>query len=214
MRHQIFKSTQQLAKLACRDLIYPSFFSFRYCVTCPGTYSCRPPPLCQHRYLTAHPWTWCWCFTDTRKTFQSHGFQHKRMNVLVLNTFGNLPDGWCPHSSFYVLYVIEETALKTHTICSICFIPKGKLFVLQDFFNQSWVEVIPCKNQLAIKRLKAVCLHIQMSVCTHRYLASPSVWTQASVQFPLDTEIHRNTELEEYELSYWLGDKFCPQTCE
>jgi len=49
------------------------------------------------------------------------------MSVLALNSFGNLPDGWCPHSSFYVLYVIEETALKTPTICSDLFYSKGKI---------------------------------------------------------------------------------------
>lgn len=47
-----------------------------------------------------------------------------------------------------------------------------------------------------------------MSVSTQRHLASSSVWTWGSVQVPGDTEIHSNTELEECELSYCLGDKF------
>lgn len=47
-----------------------------------------------------------------------------------------------------------------------------------------------------------------MSVSTQRHLASSSVWTWGSVQVAVDTEIHINTELEECELSYCLGDKF------
>lgn len=144
MRHQIFKSARQLAKLAGRDLIYPSLLCFRYCMTYPGTYSCPPPPLCQHRwYLTAHPWTWCWCFTDTGKAFQSL-VSSIRMNVLVLSSFGNLPDGWCLHS-IYVLYVIEETASKTYTQFSlICFFQRENDWSYWNLFLKS--EMPTCIN--------------------------------------------------------------------
>lgn len=151
MRHQIFKSTRQLAKLAGKDLIYPSLLCFRYCMTYPGTYSCPPPPLCQHN-LTAHPWTWCWCFTDTGKAFQSLSFQRKdecfgpeilwkssRWLVSSLhlcsicdwgNCFGNI------HTVFFNLLYSQGKMIG----------PTGTLFFKLFFFFLNQVEVIPCNN--------------------------------------------------------------------
>lgn len=136
MRHQIFKSARQLAKLAGRDLIYPSLLCFRYCMTYPGTYSCPPPPLCQHRwYLTAHPWTWCWCFTDTGKAFQSLSFQHKD------ECFG--PEllwksaRWLV-SSLHLCSVCDwgNRIENIHSVFSNLLLPKGKwLVLLEPFFK-------------------------------------------------------------------------------
>lgn len=99
-----------------------------------------------------------------------------RTRVLGLNSFGNLPDDWYPHSSFYVLYVIEEKALKTYLICSNVFYSKGKSYLSfrTFFFYHSWVEVIPCKNQLAISEL-AICR--RQHVYTYRRLcAHTNTW--------------------------------------
>lgn len=140
-------------------------------MTYPGTYSCPPPPLCQHRwYLTAHPWTWCWCFTDTGKAFQSLSFQHK--------------DEWFGPE---LLWKSARWLVSSLHLCSIC--DWGNCFenIHTDFSN------------LLYSKGKMTGLQ--------RHLASPSAWIWGSVQVPVDTEIHSNTELEKCELSYYLWDK-------
>lgn len=170
MRHQVFKSTRRLAKLAGGDLIYPSLLCFRYCMTYPGTYSCPPPPLCQHRwYLTAHPWTWCWCFTDTGKAFQSLSFQHKD------ECFG--PEllwksaRWLV-SSLHLCSVCDwgNCFENTHTVCSNLLYSKGKMIGPTGIFFLNHVKVILFNNFWETQSS----LFTHTDVCEHRVILGQS----------------------------------------
>lgn len=110
------------------------------------------------------------------------------MSISALNSFENLPDGSCPHSSSppFVLCVWLRKLPWKHTICCKLFYFKGKIICpseLYYFFLLSLcVEVIPCKSQLEIsfQRLKPLCLNIQICMCTHIYLARPSYRPQCN----------------------------------
>lgn len=85
----------------------------------------------------------------------------------------------------------------------MCLFQRQNLCVLQSFcFYHSWVEVIPCKNQLAIAELAICGMFTHTDVCVHTQILGQSFsLNTACVQVPVDTAIHRNVELEEYELS-------------